>query len=44
MTDPREELDRMWIRGDGKGRRMKVSDLRRSGGRRAVKRKDWDRG
>lgn len=33
-----------WIRGDGKGRRMKVSDLRRSGGRRAVKRKDWDRG
>ena len=27
-----------WCRGEGKQRRMKTSDLRRAGGRRAVKR------
>ena len=30
-----------WIRGDGKRHRMKVGDLRRAGGRRVVKRKQW---
>lgn len=26
-----------WIRGDGKARRMKVSDLKRAGGKNALK-------
>ncbi len=32
----------VFLRGDGKWKRMKGSDLRRSGGKRGMKRKDYD--